>query len=505
MEEKFLKERGIEYLKLKEAELNIRKGLPHLYGFKWYRWALDFFETKNKLAFLTAGNQCSKSSTQIRKMINWATDDSLWPELWPGETPNQFWYLYPTQTQCSVEFETKWKQFLPRGDFKSHPKYGWRDEWKNKEIFAIHFNSGISIFFKSYKQGADALQTGTVYYVGCDEEIPEELWDELNFRVQAVNGYISSVFTATIGQEIWRKTIEPKNKEEEKFPQAFKRQVSLYDCQKYADGTPSKWTDERINQVIATCRSPQEVQKRVYGRFVKEEGLVYPTFSIERHMKPWHPVPDSWGWYSAVDMGSGGSTGHPAGIVFIAVRPDYKLGRVVASWRGDNIRTTASDVLLKYLEMEKALKITPMMRIYDWASAEFGEIAARNGVGFIKADKSHVLGEQVINTLFRNDMMAIYDASENGKLAGELCTISIGTAKRVQEDNLVDPFRYCCVKIPWNWEGIGVENFLKTEEPEKKLSRNEAEIAERRRYFEEKREEESLQDEFDTWNQLYNG
>ena len=159
------------------------------------------------------------------------------------------------------------------------------------------------------------------------------------------------VFTATLGQELWRKTIEPSDSEEEKFPTALKLQVSMYDCQTYEDGSDSPWTNDRINQVIATCKSPQEVQRRVFGKFVKDSGLKYPMFDVKRHMKTRHPVPKSWLWYSAVDIGAGGADGHPSAIVFVAVNPDYRSGRVVRCWRGDGLRTTASDVYLKYKEM----------------------------------------------------------------------------------------------------------------------------------------------------------
>lgn len=492
-----------EYLRLKEAELVLKKGLPHLHGMKWYGWAFEFFESRNKLNLLCAANQISKSSTQIRKAIDWATNKEMWPALW-DDVPTTGIYYYPTSNQITIEFETKWLQFLPKGDFKEHETYGWKKEVKDGVLFAIHFNSGFSIYFKSYKQGATALQSITAFVVFLDEECPEELWDEICFRVAGTNGYINMVFTATLGQEMWRKAMEPRDKDEELFKSAWKRQVSMYDCQTYVDGTSSKWTNERINQVIATCKSPQEVQKRVFGKFIKEEGLMYPQFDMGRHFKPAHHLPKDWPIYSAVDIGSGGNTGHPSGIVFVAVRPDYKAGRVISSWRGDGIRTTASDVLNKYMEMEKRLNADPVMRIYDWASAEFGEIANRNGISFVPADKSHEKGEQVLNVLFRNDMLIIYDADDNGKLAGEFCTVTHDRAKRSQVDDLIDPTRYIAVKVPWNWEDL-LDGAKPQNEPppERKLSRNEEEIAARRKAFEETKTENTIEDEFNAWNEAY--
>lgn len=505
-EKEFLKTHGAEYIKLKEAELELKKGLPHLYGFPFYTWARKFFESDNKMNFLCAANQISKSSTQIRKAIHWATCPTLWPDLWPNATPNQFIYFYPTSNQASIEFETKWSLFLPRGEYKKHPQYGWDAEWKNKEIFAVHFKSGISIYFKSYKQGPTALQTATAYAIFLDEECPEELWDELSFRVAATNGYVHMVFTATLGQELWRRVIEPGDSEEEKFPTALKLQVSMYDCQTYEDGSDSPWTDDRINQIIATCKSPQEVQRRVFGRFVKDSGLKYPQFDIKRHMKPKHPIPKNWVWYSAVDMGAGGEDGHPSAIVFVAVRPDYRQGRVVKCWRGDGIRTTASDVYLKYKEMRAELGVQMTQQIYDWASVEFGEIVARNGDPFTKAEKSHVIGEQVINVLFRNDMMAIYEDGESGKLAGELVSLTIEGVKRKKKDDLCDAFRYCVVLVPWDWSVITGTEPEGSVEKDTKLSPKEQEISDRRKAFEQgdnRDAEREIEQEFEDWNALY--
>lgn len=511
VEENFFREHAVEYVALKEAELKVKKGLPHLYGYPWYRWALDFFESRNKLNFLCAANQISKSSTQIRKAIDWATRPDDWTSLWStykeGE-PLTMLYFYPTANQSAIEFEAKWKQFLPRAEYKDHPQYGWKEEWKGKqEIFAIYFNSGATIYFKSYKQGPEALQTTTAYAVFLDEECPEDLWDELCFRVAATDGYIHMVFTATIGQELWRKTIEPRDADEEKFPLAFKRQVAMYDCQVYADGTPGPWTNERIAQVIATCKSHQEVQRRVYGRFVKDSGLKYPQFNVQKHVTPYHPVPSTWQTYVGADIGSGGAENHPAAIAVVACRPDYKEARVIYTWRGDGIVTTASDIYKKAEEVVTELNIQPIAKYFDWASIEFGEISNRLGGNWQRAEKSHELGEQVINVLFRNDMLKIYERHDSGKLVGELCSLTIEGNKRKKADDLCDALRYCVVKIPWDWSVIeGAVTPELQQAPKDDATPAQRALFERRNaFFNDKKAENDLQEEFNEWNASYEG
>lgn len=499
-----------------EEKMRMGQELPHLYGWPWYTWAREFFESDAKMNFLCAANQISKSSTQIRKCIHWATEQTLWPRLW-GETPNQFWYLYPTSDVATVEFHTKWKLFLPRNNMEKDPKYGWEPEFEKGKIKAIHFRSGVSVYFKTYAQDTSHLQTGTVYALFCDEELPEEHYDELIFRISSTDGYFHMVFTATIGQEFWRLVMEPEGKEEEKLPEAKKWTVSLYDSQYYEDGTPSKWTTERIQIVKNRCKNQKEILKRVYGKFIIDaEGLKYPQFSITRHMRPSHQLPKDWLIWSAVDPGTGG-TAHPAGILFMAVSPNFQKGRIFLGWRGDDIgNTTAEDVYNKHQELKREHNIRTVEQIYDPGCKDFATIAERKGESFSKANKDHTVGEEIVNVLFKNDMIAIHESVELQKLATELSTLRKATLKRNAKDNLADPLRYLCVAVPWDWSAIGSENLddIKVVDydvvDESRMSPTELEALSIKRQVEARRkemmdehefEEERIESEFDEINE----
>lgn len=493
-----------------EKKIELQEGLPFLHAWKWYPWAREFYESTNKMNFLCAANQISKSSTQIRKAINWATNVGLQKTLW-RHRPMQFWYLYPTATQASTEFETKWQQFLPQGKYKDDlvidgapNPYAWKAVVKNKEIFAIHFLvTNVRIYFKSYSQDVQALQTGTCDAIFCDEELPEDLYPELIFRISASDGYFHMVFTATLGQDYWRCVIEESG-EKEKLAGAFKLQVSMYDCQFYEDGTQSHWTNEKIEQAIARCKSHAEVLRRVFGKFVVDEGLKYEAFDIKRHVIKPFPVPKDWHIYGAADIGSGGDKGHPAAIAFIAVRPDYRAGVVFRGWRGDGIPTTAGDVLLKFRELRGAAKLVSQR--YDAAAKDFGTIAERMGESFLPAEKNHERGEQVVNSLFKNDMLLIFEDPELAKLAGELAFLKRDTPKNKAKDDFADAFRYVAMAVPWDWSFIVGAQALSWEAPDPKLSPEAREIADRRARFEDgdgKAASLSLDQEFDEWNEAY--
>lgn len=431
------------------------------------------------------------SSTQIRKCIHWSTAPEIWPELWPTR-PTQFWYFYPDKGVGTIEYKEKWvKEWMPlgpndvdedgnadwhkiikEGAWHDHPIYGWKPTFKAGMIESIQFNSGVTVYFKSYEQGATALQTASVYAVFCDEELPEELLSELQARCfsPAINGYFHLVFTATIGQEIWRATMEEKGKHE-KFVGAFKRQISMFECLLYMDGSPSPWTKEKIEEIIRNCKDESEVQRRVYGRFVIDKDRKYVSFQRSKNVKPEHKLPKNWLIYAGVDIGSGG-TAHPAAICFVGVSPDFTKGRVFKGWRGDGNITDASDILDKFLELRGKMKCVG--QYYDHQSKDFFTVASRRKIPFMKADKGRESGEGLLNTLFKNDILAIYDTPELLKLARELETLKSSTPKPTAKDDFIDSLRFAVTQIPWDFSVLN-KKAVKAKDPYANMSEREKE------------------------------
>lgn len=396
-------------------------------------------------------------------MIEWATNDALWGELWKTP-PRQFWYLYPNSSTATAEFDLKWvPEFMPRGIMKDHPKSGWKANYERGRIYSVAFNSGITIFFKTYAQNATDLQSGTVHYIACDEELPIDLYDELMFRLSAVDGYFSMVFTATLNQAFWKDVMEGKG-EDEKLPDAFKLQVSKYDCLTYEDGSPGAYTEDKIKREIAMCRSQTEVSRRILGRFVTEEGRKYPAFEYDTHMikPPTLEVPHHWNTYVGIDIGTGGLKGHPAAIVFVAINPLCNLGVIYDGWRGDGITTTSEDILNKYLEMKARHKVEPTQVFYDWHAKDFEIVSTRAGVSLSRPDKTHSTGEDILNTLFKNKMLLIHETDELRKLGNEFSTLMHSAKKQKARDDFVDSARYAVVGMPWDWNSIRSDAEVRT-------------------------------------------
>lgn len=430
----------------------LKKQLPHLHGFKHYWWSRLYFESDKRMNFLTAANQMGKSSVQIRKCIHWATESSLWPKLWPGKEASLFFYLYPSIKLATREYKTKWvKEFLPRGEMRDDAKYGWKPEFKNGEIHAIHFNSGVSVFFLSYAMNVDDLQASTPNAIFCDEEIPVEIYPEILMRLEASKGHFHLCCTPTKGQQKFRDIFERKVD----VPDSLVLCVSLYDATKYEDGTPGQYTIAEVKRREALLGSDKEIQLRVYGRFVTIEGLVYSAFDVDRNLKPGGPVPAHYLIYSAVDVGSGGDNNHPAAIAFVAVEMGEKgaiRGRIFKLWRGDGIETANSDILKEYVRLRGPTVVT--RQLYDFASKDFQIHAQRAGLAFEPADKG-AQGISLLNTLWKTGMLTIDEECEEGwKLINEIENFRTDTRKTHAKDDLCDAVRYAISKINWDFSLI---------------------------------------------------
>lgn len=494
----------LEYLKLLEQKVKYQELLPHIHGWKLYQWAKDYWDTTAKVQLICAANQISKSSTQIRKHIHLATAPEEWPKLWKTQ-PRMFWYCYPTRDVAHIEWKKKIEpEFMPRGEFKhDHPVYGWKAEYYHNRIFAIHWNSGVSTYFKTYSQDVQDLQTGTVWKLDLDEECPEELMSELNMRLAATDGYLSAVFTPTLGQEFWRQAIEETG-ESRRFPDSFRRQVSMYDCLLYADGSRSPWTLEQIRRAENSCKNQNEVDRRVNGKFVVAEGLKYGAFHRTKNKKPGHPVPAAWSIWVGADIGSGGSDNHPSAVAVVAVSPDWKQGRVIKGWRGDNEVTTAGDVVLKVVELLGGEQGSARIH-YDWGCRDFYTIASEMKLSVEPAEKSHAIGESVLNVLFKNQMLWVYDDPELEKLCVELSMLKNSTPKNKAKDDFIDALRYAVSSVPWDWSVVRSD--LKVPNAPKKTlaeTEKERELKERRGQFKAEKDRDlvSLEDELEGWNEL---
>lgn len=483
-------------LELLLARKKYESSLPHLYGFPFYTWARKFFESTNQINLLCSANQISKSSTQIRKCIDWATDQEKWKSLWRTR-PQQFWYMYPSVDIAESEVTTKWiPEFLPKDEMKDHPVYGWQKHNKSGYVDYIKFNSGVYVYFKTYSKDEQVLQSSSVHSMFLDEEPPADIVDELMLRLVANDGHFHAVFTATQGQEFWREAIEESGKNR-RFKTSFRQQISMYDCLRYEDGSPSPWTEEKIERIKASCKSEAEILRRVYGRFVVDTGLKFPAFSRTKNVIEPIKVPHDYRYFVGVDAGSGGEN-HPSAVVVVAVSPNFDKAYVVRGRRFDGMVTTNTDLIMLVDQILAEENISPDAIYYDYAAVDLGNMAGQMGKPYVTAEKAHAIGEQIVNVLFKNQMMSCFRIDELEPLYLELCSLKMDTPKRKASDDFCDALRYAVSKIPWDWSKINAQPQA-TPKPETEIDRR------KKRFLVYEEAKYDVDDEISFWEDLANG
>lgn len=384
------------------------------------------------------------------------------------------------------------------------------DMMQSENFAQDHVQTNQEVYNLTIKNNHEYYINGLLCH-NCDEELRELLLPELEARLFATGGIMSMVFTATLGQDIWRRTIECIGKQDEQFPTAWKRQVSMYDCLKYNDGSETPWTLQKINIAKQSCKNEHEVARRIFGKFVLDTGLIYSGFKRIRNFAPYPVnkkgvrfmgVPRGWDLYSAVDYGSGGDGGHPSAIVFLAVNKTFTKIRAIKVKRFDNYGDmTAGDLYKEYRKMRKELGRIPVIQVYDSAAKDFGTIALRSKDFFTKSKKGLEEGALALNTALKTGILVIYDddEKEGDKLCNELESLTVGYNKNMVRDDLTDALKYCLTSIPVDWEQI-----LVTGKPTGQ--KQECIDTGRRldgRFISKKDEEENekhYQEEFDYWN-----
>lgn len=160
-----------------------------------------------------------------------------------------------------------------------------------------------TLFFRSYEQGRENLQSATISIVYCDEEPPEEVIGELKARLTATGGLMYMAFTPLNGmtelvQEFWRGDDEDK----------FLVCLSMYDA--------GHMTEDLLRKAEKRYASLKysERQARMYGIPAMGAGMVYPVPDEELIGELPRDLPDyRLKWLNGMDFGRGE---HPTAVVF---------------------------------------------------------------------------------------------------------------------------------------------------------------------------------------------
>lgn len=180
-----------------------------------------------------------------------------------------------------------------------------------------------TIYFRSYEQGRENLQSLTADYVYCDEEPPQDVYAELMARLNATGGHFAMAFTPLKGltplvQEYW-------NHDD---PEKFLVCMNIYEVDHIAKD-PVKLA--RIKSSFSGL-SESEREARMMGIPAMGSGTVYPVSDDSLRYEAFK-IPKGWKRIAGLDFGRGD---HPIACVWIAFDPEgcayvydcFKLTRV---------------------------------------------------------------------------------------------------------------------------------------------------------------------------------
>lgn len=164
-----------------------------------------------------------------------------------------------------------------------------------------------TLFFRSYEQGRENLQSATIHLVYTDEEPPELVIGELKARLTATGGLFYMAFTPLSGmtklvQEFWRGD----------DPDKFLVCLSMYEA--------GHMTEEKIRMAEKRYASLSLAERnaRMFGIPSMGSGMVFPIEDETLVGELPDPVPDHWLWINGMDFGRGE---HPQAHVYFVVDP----------------------------------------------------------------------------------------------------------------------------------------------------------------------------------------
>ena len=180
-----------------------------------------------------------------------------------------------------------------------------------------------TIYFRSYEQGRENLQSLTADLVYCDEEPPQDVYSEMMARLAATGGHFMMAFTPLKGmtpivQEYWN----GNDPEKELFC------MSIYEVDHIAKHP------EKIAQIKSMYAGLSEAEReaRMMGIPAMGSGVVYPIDDAVLMCEPFE-IPAGWKRIAGLDFGRGE---HPIACVWLAFDPEgccylydcFKLTRV---------------------------------------------------------------------------------------------------------------------------------------------------------------------------------
>jgi phage terminase large subunit-like protein len=289
----------IELLELLDEKERRRRSQPLLYCQRHPKQVVAH-EAPQAIRSLFWGNRVGKTEWGAMETAEYATLHHKHREV---KAPFEIWSACPSFDVQEHTTQKKLMSYIPQKDIE-HIDY-----IRGRIMKTIRLKNGVTIQFKSYEQGREKFQGAGVRLIWFDEEPPHDIWEESFVRVEA-GQQLDVILTMT----------------------AIKGMTWVYD-QIYLDTantdlfvSEAGWDDnpyltEKQKEQMSRGLSPQAIQVRREGKFVKRVGLVCAWWERSKHLRHYDHLDRSWTWFEALDPGFS----DPAAYLLIGVDNDNNV------------------------------------------------------------------------------------------------------------------------------------------------------------------------------------
>lgn len=317
---------GVALEGLTDAELRNRVGIVRKLALNKKYCAMDWWKPYPKQIehfahgktyrerLLTACNQGGKSTAGSFEMACHLT--GLYPDWWQGrrwDRPIRGWACGKTGqlTRDIVQLKLCGEPGVTDAQGSGMlPKHTIVDtslsrgtQYSFDTVQVRHTSGGLSTLnFKTYEQGREKFEGGTLDFIWDDEEPPYDIFIEQLARLGPLRGMIAITFTSTRGPTkvtdiFFRQT----------SPDRIKTTMGVMD-------TP------HLDPAVEMAKYPKhQWPARLYGGIIQGEGRVFDTIDREMLSEPAIPkVPEHWRKIWGLDFG----IAHFFAAVLIAIDPD---------------------------------------------------------------------------------------------------------------------------------------------------------------------------------------
>ncbi|MBG89531.1 MAG: hypothetical protein CMO80_21910 [Verrucomicrobiales bacterium] len=193
----------------------------------------------------------------------------------------------------------KLDKYLPQGTRKIF--------WNSQNQATAILPNGGRIVSKSADSGASKYQGASCTFIWLDEEHPEDIFAECLLRTVDTKGKILLTLTPVRGFN-WINDL---------FVTDHLDGYSYYKL----NSLDNPWISSRKIRQSVQHMSEESQRTRLFGEFTRQQGLIYPEFSKQKHIISPFKIPEDWPIFRGIDFGCR----HPFVCLWVALGPDKTL------------------------------------------------------------------------------------------------------------------------------------------------------------------------------------